>query len=208
MESLQIQKMCNIHIPGIYLSEVVGKWLVLYQSITKGCEMYVHTVFYCWFRNVIDDYCLYVFIYILCAYPETLWRFTVSCWHFSLPRQCHFFQEVNIDGGSACLWGLEAICSQTHLPHYSWSFPLFPSSHYKMHITFIIIFHYFRSKIHHCWCFEKLAFDIAFTKIICHEIHDSIMNSAPKAYTIIHTWWLSCPDEYDGKNTTDLMRLI
>jgi hypothetical protein len=34
------------------------------------------------------------------------------------------------------------------------------------------------------------------------------MNSAPETYTLIHVWWLSCPDEGDGKNTTDLMRLI
>jgi hypothetical protein len=71
-----------------------------------------------------------------------------------------------------------------------------------------IIFQYLRSKIHH-WDFQKLVFDIAFTKIIVTRyIYNNLIKSALKAHRVIHTWWLDCPDEGDGKNKTDLMRLI
>jgi hypothetical protein len=105
------------------------------------------------------------FFYILCTYPKTLWWLTVSLWHLSLPSQCHLFRQ-SACGGTTCEWGHETIFCQVHTPHYAWRIPQFPSSHYKMHITFLIIFHCIRSNIHHCWYFQKLVFDIACTGVV------------------------------------------
>lgn len=136
-----------------------------------------------------------------------MWWFTVCCWHLSLPSHVILTDKAVYMMVLPACEGMKQFVAGRIFHTIHEAFLYFPF-HTARYIIFLIIFHFFRSQIHLSWCFQNLVFDLPLKSFVMRCWCDILMKSALKEYAVIRRWWLSCPDAGDGKNKTDLMRLI